>query len=247
MNKTKRKDLIYDGKAKKIFSCQDDNLVIQYFKDDTTANNAQKHSIISGKGVINNRISEYLMQSIEKIGIPTHFVERLNMREQLVKKVEIIPIEFVVRNVSAGSISKKFNIPEGKVFKQPIIEYYLKNDDLGDPMMCESHLIRLGYIKSDELDEIIDFSFRINDFLQGLFLGIGIRLVDFKLEFGRHRENESFNIILADEISPDNCRLWNKEDNKKLDKDRFRQDLGEIKEVYQEVAKRLGVLNEEKQ
>ena len=158
MNKTKRKDLIYDGKAKKIFSCQDDNLVIQYFKDDTTANNAQKHSIISGKGVINNRISEYLMQSIEKIGIPTHFLERLNMREQLVKKVEIIPIEFVVRNISAGSISKKFNIPEGKVFKQPIIEYYLKNDDLGDPMMCESHLIRLGYIKSDELDEIIDFS-----------------------------------------------------------------------------------------
>ena len=245
MNKTKRKDLIYDGKAKKIFSCQDDNLVIQYFKDDTTANNAQKHSIISGKGVINNRISEYLMQSIEKIGIPTHFVERLNMREQLVKKVEIIPIEFVVRNISAGSISKKFNIPEGKVFKQPIIEYYLKNDDLGDPMMCESHLIRLGYIKSDELDEIIDFSFRINDFLQGLFLGIGIRLVDFKLEFGRHRNNENFDI--ADEISPDNCRLWNKEDNKKLDKDRFRQDLGEIKEVYQEVAKRLGVLNEEKQ
>ncbi len=246
MNKTKRKDLIYDGKAKKIFSCQDDNLVIQYFKDDTTANNAQKHSIISGKGVINNRISEYLMQSIEKIGIPTHFVERLNMREQLVKKVEIIPIEFVVRNISAGSISKKFNIPEGKVFNQPIIEYYLKNDGLGDPMMCESHLIRLGYIKSDELDEIIDFSFRINDFLQGLFLGIGIRLVDFKLEFGRHRKNESFDIILADEISPDNCRLWNKEDNKKLDKDRFRQDLGEIKEVYQEVAKRLGVLNEEK-
>ena len=186
------------------------------------------------------------MQSIEKIGIPTHFVERLNMREQLVKKVEIIPIEFVVRNISAGSISKKFSIPEGKVFNQPIIEYYLKNDDLGDPMMCESHLIRLGYIKSDELDEIIDFSFRINDFLQGLFLGIGIRLVDFKLEFGRHRKNENFDIILADEISPDNCRLWNKEDNKKLDKDRFRQDLGEIKEVYQEVAKRLGVLNEEK-
>ena len=234
------------ARQRRFFSCQDDNLVIQYFKDDTTANNAQKHSIISGKGVINNRISEYLMQSIEKIGIPTHFLERLNMREQLVKKVEIIPIEFVVRNISAGSISKKFNIPEGKVFNQPIIEYYLKNDDLGDPMMCESHLIRLGYIKSDELDEIIDFSFRINDFLQGLFLGIGIRLVDFKLEFGRHRKNESFDIILADEISPDNCRLWNKEDNKKLDKDRFREDLGEIKEVYQEVAKRLGVLNEEK-
>ena len=245
MNNIERKDLIYKGKAKDIFSCEDENLVIQYFKDDTTANNAQKHSVILGKGEINNVISEKLMTSLQNIGIPTHFIKRLNLREQLVKKVEIIPVEFVIRNIAAGSISKKFGLPVGKEFKKPIVEYYFKNDDLGDPMMSENHLIEFGYTTEEELELITNYSLRINKYLKDLFLKIGIKLVDFKLEFGRLNSQEKNEIVLADEISPDTCRLWDSKTEKKLDKDRFRKDLGNIIQGYQEVARRLGIMPEE--
>ena len=244
MNSIERKDLIYKGKAKDIFSCEDENLVIQYFKDDTTANNAQKHSVILGKGEINNVISEKLMTGLQNIGIPTHFIKRLNLREQLVKKVEIIPVEFVIRNIAAGSISKKFGLPVGKEFKKPIVEYYFKSDDLGDPMMSENHLIEFGYTAEEELELITNYSLQINKYLKDLFLKIGIKLVDFKLEFGRLNSQEKKEIVLADEISPDNCRLWNEQDNTSLDKDLFRQNKGDIKEAYIEVANRLGVLTQ---
>ena len=244
MNNIERKDLIYKGKAKDIFSCEDENLVIQYFKDDTTANNAQKHSVILGKGEINNVISEKLMTSLQNIGIPTHFIKRLNLREQLVKKVEIIPVEFVIRNIAAGSISKKFGLPLGKEFKKPIVEYYFKSDNLGDPMMSENHLIEFGYTAEEELELITNYSLQINKYLKDLFLKIGIKLVDFKLEFGRLNSKEKNEIVLADEISPDNCRLWNEQDNTSLDKDLFRQSKGDIKEAYIEVANRLGVLTQ---
>ncbi|MFC7332756.1 phosphoribosylaminoimidazolesuccinocarboxamide synthase [Rhodocista pekingensis] len=239
-----RRRRIYEGKAKILFEGPEPGTLVQYFKDDATAFNAQKKGVITGKGVLNNRISEYLMVKLGEIGIPTHFVRRLNMREQLIREVEIIPIEVVVRNVAAGSLTKRFGIPEGTQLPRSIVEYYFKNDELGDPMVSEEHITAFGWAAPQDLDDMLALALRVNDYLSGLFLGIGLRLVDFKVEFGRLWENEEMRIILADEISPDNCRLWDVKTNEKLDKDRFRQDLGNVAEAYQEVAKRLGIMPE---
>ncbi|HYG87665.1 MAG TPA: phosphoribosylaminoimidazolesuccinocarboxamide synthase [Azospirillum sp.] len=239
-----RRRRIYEGKAKVLFEGPEPGTLVQYFKDDTSAFNNQKRGVITGKGVLNNRISEYLMSRLSEIGVPTHFVRRLNMREQLIREVEIIPIELVVRNVAAGSLSKRFGIPEGTPLPRSIIEYYYKSDELGNPMVSEEHITAFGWAVPQDLDDMVALALRVNDYLSGLFLGIGLRLVDFKLEFGRLWENEDMRIVLADEISPDNCRLWDIKTNEKLDKDRFRQDLGKVEEAYQEVARRLGILPE---
>ena len=242
-----KKKMLYEGKAKTIFEGPTANTVIQYFKDDATANNAEKHSIINGKGVLNNSISDFLMRKIHEIGIPTHYIKKLNMREQLVKKVEIIPVEFVVRNIAAGSIVKRLGLKEGEVFLNPLIEYYLKRDDLGDPLVNEDHIVNFNWGTREELEEMQEYGLRINDFLRGLFLGIGLKLVDFKIEFGRYfSEEDGTELLLADEISPDNCRLWDIKTNNKFDKDLFRQDIGGLKEAYQEVAERLKILPEKK-
>ena len=239
-----RRRRIYEGKAKVLFEGPEPGTLVQYFKDDATAFNNQKKGVITGKGVLNNRISEYLMLRLAEIGVPTHFVRRLNMREQLVREVEIIPIEVVVRNVAAGSLAKRFRLEEGSALPRSIVEYYLKNDELGDPLVSEEHITAFGWANPQDLDDILQLSLRINDFLSGLFHGIGLRLIDFKLEYGRLWEEEQMRIVLADEISPDSCRLWDIETNEKLDKDRFRRDLGRVEEAYQEVARRLGVLPE---
>ena len=239
-----RRKRIYEGKAKVLFEGPEPGTIVQYFKDDATAFNNQKQGVITGKGVLNNRISEYLMLRLAEIGIPTHFVRRLNMREQLVREVEIIPLELVVRNVAAGSFCKRFGMEEGATLPRSIVEYYFKNDELGDPLVSEEHITAFGWSNPRELDEIFQLGLRINDVLCGLFLGVGLRLIDFKLEFGRLWENEEMQLVLADEISPDSCRLWDVETNEKLDKDRFRRDLGGVEEAYQEVARRLGVLPE---
>ena len=239
-----RRRQLYEGKAKILFEGPEPGTLVQYFKDDATAFNAQKKGVITGKGVLNNRISEYLMMRLAEIGIPTHFVRRLNMREQLIREVEIIPLEVVVRNVAAGSLATRLGIPEGTRLPRSIIEYYYKNDALNDPMVSEEHITCFGWANTADIDDIVALTLRINDFLTGLFLGVGITLVDFKLEFGRLWENEEMRIVLADEISPDNCRLWNSKTNEKMDKDRFRRDLGKVEEAYQEVAKRLGILPE---
>jgi phosphoribosylaminoimidazole-succinocarboxamide synthase len=240
---TRRKQ-VYEGKAKVLFEGPEPGTLVQYFKDDATAFNNQKKGTITGKGVLNNRISEYLMLRLAEIGVPTHFVRRLNMREQLVKQVQIIPVEVVIRNVVAGSLAKRFGLEEGTPLPRSIVEYYYKKDELGDPMVSEEHITAFGWASTQDLDDIMQLSLRVNDFLTGLFLGIGIRLIDFKLEFGRLYEGDDMRIVLADEISPDNCRLWDLKTNEKLDKDRFRRDLGKVEEAYQEVARRLGILNE---
>ena len=239
-----RRRQIYEGKAKVIFEGPEPGTLVQYFKDDATAFNNQKRGTITGKGVLNNRISEYLMTRIGEIWVPTHFVRRLNMREQLIKEVEIIPIEVVIRNVAAGSLSKRLGIEEGQSLPRSIIEYYYKSDELGDPMVGEEHITAFGWAAPQELDEMVAMSLRINDFLSGLFFGVGIRLIDFKIEFGRHYTNEDMRVVLADEISPDSCRLWDLHTNEKMDKDRFRRDMGSVAEAYQEVARRLGILPE---
>jgi len=239
-----RRRRIYEGKAKVLFEGPEPGTLIQYFKDDATAFNNKKHGVISGKGVLNNRISEFLMLRLEEMGIPTHFVRRLNMREQLVRQVEIIPIEVVVRNVAAGSLSQRLGIPEGTPLPRSIVEYYYKNDELGDPMVSEEHITAFGWANTQDIDDMLSLALRINDYLSGLFLGVGIRLVDFKLEFGRYYEDDQMRIVLADEISPDSCRLWDVRTSEKMDKDRFRRDLGKVEEAYREVARRLGILPE---
>jgi len=239
-----RRRRIYEGKAKILFEGPEPGTLVQYFKDDATAYNNQKKGQITGKGVLNNRISEYLMTRLAEIGVPTHLVRRLNMREQLVREVEIIPIEVVVRNVAAGSLSRRLGIQEGTALPRSIVEYYYKSDELGDPMVSEEHITAFGWATPQDIDDMLQLALRVNDFLTGLFLGCGVRLVDFKLEFGRLYEGEEMRIVLADEISPDNCRLWDVHTNEKLDKDRFRRDLGGVKEAYQEVARRLGILPE---
>lgn len=236
---------LYDGKAKTIFEGPEPGTVIQYFKDDATAFNAVKHDVIAGKGVLNNRISSHIMTKLEAIGVPTHFIKQINMREQLVREVEIVPIELVIRNVAAGSICKRLGIKEGTIFPQPIVEYFYKKDELGDPMISESHIVNFGWADPYELEEMVGLAYRVNDYLNGLFEGIGLRLIDFKLEFGRlWGDHGDLYIILADEISPDNCRLWDVKTGEKMDKDRFRQDLGDLVEGYQEIAKRLGLIPE---
>ncbi len=234
---------LYEGKAKIIFATSDKNIVIQHFKDDATAFNNQKKASIDGKGILNNRISEHVLSSLAEIGIKNHLIKRLNMREQLVEMVNIIPIEFVIRNIATGSLTKRLGIEEGTVLDSPLMEYCLKDDKLGDPIISREHILNFKWLNKNELELINNQCLRINDYLQGLFRGIGIKLVDFKVEFGKTKSNET--IILADEISPDTCRLWDQETDKKLDKDRFRKDLGNIVEAYQEVARRLGILHEQ--
>jgi len=239
-----RRRQVYEGKAKVLFEGPEPGTLVQYFKDDASAFNNQKKGVITGKGVLNNRISEFIMLRLGEIGLPTHFVRRLNMREQLIKEVEIIPIEVMVRNVAAGSIAKRLGLPEGQALPRSIIEYYYKSDELNDPMVSEEHITAFGWATPNELDEMMSMALRVNDYLSGLFIGVGIRLVDFKLEFGRLWNNDDMRIVLADEISPDNCRLWDSQTNEKMDKDRFRRDLGGTAEAYQEVARRLGILPE---
>jgi phosphoribosylaminoimidazole-succinocarboxamide synthase len=244
MNKGKK---LYEGKAKIIYETSQNGLVIQHFKDAATAFNALKKADIEGKGVLNNRISEYLLNSLAQCGIETHLVKRLNMREQLIKEVKIVPIEFVVRNISTGSLTKRLGVPEGTNLRRPLLEYYLKSDELGDPLISKEHIYSFEWANEKEIKAIDKMSLRINDILQGIFRAVGIKLVDFKLEYGRiwNKEKEINEIILADEISPDTCRLWDINTDKKLDKDRFRKDLGNLIEAYQDVARRLGIMHEE--
>ena len=234
---------LYEGKAKILYASPEKNLAIQHFKDDATAFNNQKKATIEGKGILNNRISEHILSNLNQIGIKNHLVKRINMREQLVKIVEIIPIEFIVRNIASGSLTKRLGIEEGTILSRPLIEYCLKNDDLEDPLISREHILTFDWLNIMELDWISEECRRINDFLQGMFRGVGIKLVDFKVEFGRSLQDD--NIILADEISPDTCRLWDSATEKKLDKDIFRKDLGNLIEGYQEVARRLNILHEQ--
>jgi len=240
-----RRRQIYEGKAKILYEGPEPGTLIQYFKDDATAFNAQKKGTINGKGVINNRISEFVFTRLAHIGIPTHFIRRLNMREQLIRQVEIVPLEVIVRNVAAGTLSQRLGLPEGEQLPHTLIEYCLKDDGLGDPLVAEEHIACFGWASNEEMQDIAAMAIRINDFLSGMFAAIGIRLIDFKLEFGRIWDGDYSRVILADEISPDGCRLWDMETGEKLDKDRFRRDLGGEEEAYREVARRLGLLTDE--
>ncbi|MBQ6496046.1 MAG: phosphoribosylaminoimidazolesuccinocarboxamide synthase [Firmicutes bacterium] len=229
-------DQLYEGKAKKVFTTDDPELLIVSYKDDATAFNGLKHGTIAGKGVINNKMSNSLMRYLEARGVPTHFVEELNDRETLVKKVEIVPLEVIIRNISAGSFAKNYGVEEGRVFASPTIEFSYKNDDLGDPLINEYHALALELATPEELETIRKYAFMVNDELKKFWSSCGVTLVDFKLEFGRLADGS---IVLADEISPDTCRLWDSETGKKLDKDRFRRDLGGVEDAYQEVMQRL--------
>ena len=238
---------LYEGKAKIIYETKDKNLVIQHFKDDATAFNNLKKAKVEGKGVLNNRISEYILTNLSQCGIKTHFIKRLNMREQLIKKAEIFPIEFIVRNVATGSLTKRLDIPEGTVLEKPLLEYCYKKDELEDPIVSKEHIYSFGWATEKEIKEIDIITLRINDILTGIFRGIGIKLIDFKIEYGKawNKEINKNEIVLADEISPDTCRLWDMKTEKKLDKDRFRKDLGNVIQAYQEVARRLRIMPEE--
>ncbi|MBL6929125.1 MAG: phosphoribosylaminoimidazolesuccinocarboxamide synthase [Rhodospirillales bacterium] len=239
-----RRRQIYEGRAKILFEGPEAGTIVQHFKDDATAFNASKQGVITGKGVLNNRISEYLMLRLHEIGVPTHFIRRLNMREQLVREVEMIPVEVVVRNIAAGTLSERFAIPEGTPLPRTILEYCFKSDELADPFVSEEHITAFEWASPQDMDDMVSMTLRVNDFLTGLFLGIGIRLVDFRLEFGRLWDADQMRIVVADEISPDSCRLWDAKTNEKMDKDRFRRDLGNVEDAYQEVARRLGILPE---
>ena len=238
---------LYEGKAKIIYETKDKNLIIQHFKDDATAFNNLKKAKVEGKGVLNNRISEHILNNLAECGIKTHLVKRLNMREQLVRKAEIYPIEFIVRNIATGSLTKRLGIPEGTVLDKPLLEYCYKKDELNDPLISKEHIYSFGWANENEIETINKISLRINDILTGMFKAIGINLIDFKVEYGKawNNEIEQKEIVLADEISPDTCRLWDSKSEKKLDKDRFRKDLGNIIQAYQEVARRLGIMHEE--
>ena len=238
---------LYEGKAKIIYETNDKKLVIQHFKDDATAFNNLKKAKVEGKGVLNNRISEYILTNLSQCGVKTHFIKRLNMREQLIRKAEIFPIEFIVRNIATGSLTKRLDITEGTVLEKPLLEYCYKKDELQDPLISKEHIYSFGWATEEEINHIDKITLRINDLLLGLFRGIGIKLVDFKIEFGKAWNNDlkKNEIILADEISPDTCRLWDVKSEKKLDKDRFRKDLGNIIQGYQEVARRLNIMPEE--
>ena len=241
MNKGKK---LYEGKAKIIYEGPETATGIQHFKDDATAFNNQKKATVEGKGVLNNRISEHILSNLNQVGIKTHLIKRLNMREQLIELCEIYPVEFIVRNIATGSLTKRLGISDGTILSKPLIEFSYKNDDLGDPVISREHILEFGWIDNPKiLDLIIDQCLRVNDFMQGMFRGVGIKLVDFKLEFGKSKKDGK--VLLADEISPDTCRLWDVSSEKKLDKDRFRKDLGNIIQAYQEVARRLGIIHEE--
>lgn len=231
-----KQQLLYEGKAKKVYSTEDPNLCIFEYKDDATAFNGLKKGSFEGKGIINNRMANFIFRLLEKDGIKTHLVEELSDRETLVKKVDIIPLEVIVRNVAAGSFSKRYGVEEGTPFIAPTLEFSYKNDELGDPLINDYQAIALGITNREEIEEITKIAFKVNESLKKIFMNIGIKLIDFKIELGKTAEGE---IVLADEISPDTCRLWDAETNKKLDKDRFRRDLGEFGEVYHEVWARL--------
>ena len=231
-----KKEQLYEGKAKKVFATDDPALVIVSYKDDATALDGLKKGTITGKGVVNNRMSDYLFTLLEKEGIPTHFVKELNEREALVKKVSIVPLEVIVRNISAGSFAKRYGVEEGIVFAQPTVEFSYKNDDLHDPLLNEYHALALGLATKEEIETIKNMAFRVNEILKAYFLRLQVKLVDFKLEFGRLPDGT---IVLADEISPDTCRFWDAATNEKLDKDRFRRDMGGVEDAYAEIMKRL--------
>jgi phosphoribosylaminoimidazole-succinocarboxamide synthase len=239
-----RRKKLYEGKAKILYEGPEPGTLVQYFKDDATAFNNQKKATLEGKGVLNNRISEYIMVQLGHLGIPTHFIRRLNMREQLVRQVEIIPLEVVCRNVAAGSIATRLGIEEGTQLPRAIVEFYYKKDELGDPMVSEDHITSFNWASPQEIDDMMALTLRANDFLCGLFAAVNIRLVDFKLEFGRLYEGDMVRTVLADEVSPDSCRLWDMDTNEKMDKDRFRRDLGNVTEAYAEVARRLGIMKD---
>ena len=232
---------LYEGKAKIVYAGPDKGTAIQHFKDHATAFNNLKKSTIEGKGVLNNRISEHILKNLEQIGIKTHLIKRINMREQLIRLVEIIPIEFIIRNIATGSLTKRLGIKDGTVLEKPLLEFCYKNDELGDPLIAREHIYAFNWANVIQLDHITEQCHRINDFMQGMFRGIGIKLVDFKLEFG----TVNGKIILADEISPDTCRLWDIKSDEKLDKDRFRNNLGNLIPAYEEVARRLNILHEQ--
>ena len=232
---------LYEGKAKIVYAGPDKGTAIQHFKDHATAFNNLKKSTIEGKGVLNNRISEHILKNLEQIGIKTHLIKRINMREQLIRLAEIIPIEFIIRNIATGSLTKRLGIKDGTVLEKPLLEFCYKNDELGDPLIAREHIYAFNWASVIQLDYITEQCHRINDFMQGMFRGIGIKLVDFKLEFG----TVNGKIILADEISPDTCRLWDIKSDEKLDKDRFRKDLGNLIPAYEEVARRLNILHEQ--
>ena len=237
-----RRTKVYEGKAKILYEGPEPGTLVQYFKDDATAHNAQKHAVIDGKGVLNNRLSEFFMSGLNAIGVPTHFIRRINMREQLIRAVELIPVEVVVRNVAAGSMCKRLGLEEGAALPRPIVEFYYKDDALGDPLVSEEHIIAFGWAAQQDLDDMIALALRVNDFMTGVMLGVGIKLVDFKIEIGRVWDGDFQRLIVADEISPDSCRLWDLRTGRKLDKDVFRRDLGDLAEAYTEVARRLGVM-----
>ena len=235
------KEKLYEGKAKILYRGAETGTLIQYFKDDATAFNAQKKTVLEGKGALNNLISSHLFPAIGALGIPHHFIERISAREQLIKQVEIVPVEVIIRNVAAGSICSRLGLTEGERLPKALVEFCLKDDALGDPVISTEHIDMLGLASPDEMAEITKMSLRINDFLSGLFIAIGVKLVDFKLEFGRMKTEGGTLIVLADEISPDNCRLWDRSTDEKMDKDRFRCDLGGLVEAYSEIARRLGL------
>lgn len=238
---------IYEGKAKILYEGPEPGTIIQYFKDDATAFNAEKMEVIDGKGVLNNLLSEYFMTGLNTIGVPTHFIKRLNMREQLVKNCEIIPLEVIVRNYAAGSMSKRLGIEEGTQLPRPIVEYCYKDDALGDPLVSEEHIAAFGWASHQDMEDILSLALRVNDFMSGVMYSVGIKLVDFKIEIGRVYDGDFQRLIIADEISPDSCRLWDIETGRKLDKDVFRHDLGNLTDAYAEVATRLGVMPKKSQ
>jgi phosphoribosylaminoimidazole-succinocarboxamide synthase len=237
-----RRKKIYEGKAKTLYEGPEPGTIIQYFKDDATAFNAEKKATIEGKGVLNNMLSEYFMTGLNNIGVPTHFIKRINMREQLVRACEIIPLEVIVRNYAAGSMAKRLGLDEGTQLPRPIVEYCLKDDKLGDPLVTEEHIAAFGWASQQDMDDILSLALRVNDFLAGVMFGVGIKLIDFKIEVGRVYDGDFQRLVVADEISPDSCRLWDIETGQKLDKDVFRRDLGSLTDAYTEVATRLGVM-----
>ena len=234
----KKLEQLYEGKAKKVFATDEDGVVIVDYKDDATAFNGEKKGTIMGKGVVNNKMSNYVFGLLQKDGVPTHFIKELSDRETAVKKVSIVPLEVIVRNVAAGSFSKRMDVPEGKELLCPILEFSYKNDELGDPFINDDYALALGLATQDEIDTIKNYTRKVNECLKKYFLSAGMKLIDFKIEFGRLPDGT---IILADEISPDTCRLWDVKTNEKLDKDRFRRDLGNVEEAYNEVFRRLGL------
>ena len=239
-----RRKKVYEGKAKILYEGPEPGTFVQYFKDDATAYNAQKKDVIEGKGVLNNRLSEFFMRGLAQIGVPTHFIRRINMREQLIRSVEIIPLEVIVRNYAAGTMSERLGLEEGTMLPRPIVEFCLKDDALGDPLVSEEHIIAFGWASQQDLDDMVALALRVNDFMSGCMMAVGIKLVDFKIEIGRVWDGDFQRLVVADEISPDSCRLWDKKTKEKMDKDRFRRDLGKVEEAYQEVARRLGILPE---